>query len=242
MRWLMYLCNMNFEILYQDSYLIAINKPGGLLVHRTRIAEEESVFVLQLLREQTGRHLYPVHRLDRPTSGVLLFAFDSVTARLLSEMLVSKEVSKEYRALVRGWLTDPVDLDYPVKNDRGNLQEACTQFVPLERFIMHRPIGNYPSARYSIVACFPRSGRWHQIRQHLAHLRHYIINDRVHGDGKHNKVFKETLQIEPLFLHAYRLKMTHPHTNQELQFEAKFPEHWQAFRELSIIEQVTSAL
>ncbi|MEG1904322.1 MAG: pseudouridine synthase [Bacteroidales bacterium] len=233
---------MNFEILYQDQFMIAINKPGGLLVHRTRIAEEESVFVLQLLREQTGMHLYPVHRLDRPTSGVLLFAFDSVTARLLSEMLVSGSVIKEYRALVRGWLPESIDLDYPVKNDRGNLQEARTLFVPQERFIMHRPIGNYASARYSILACFPKSGRWHQIRQHLAHLRHYIINDRVHGDGKHNKVFKETLLIEPLFLHAYRLEMRHPHSGEPLCLEAKFPEHWQVFRELNIVEQIESVL
>lgn len=233
---------MNFEILYQDQYLIAINKPGGLLVHRTRIAEEESVFVLQLLREQTGLHLYPVHRLDRPTSGVLLFAFDAVTARLLSEALISGNVTKEYTALVRGWVAESIDLDYPVKNDRGNLQEARTLFVPQERFIMHRPIGNYPSARYSIVNCYPKSGRWHQIRQHLAHLRHYIVNDRVHGDGKHNKVFKETLGIEPLFLHAVCLEMQHPHTGVRLRLNAKLPEHWAAFRELDIIEAVDSIL
>lgn len=233
---------MNFEILYQDQYLIAINKPGGLLVHRTRIAEEESVFVLQLLREQTGLHLYPVHRLDRPTSGVLLFALDSVTARLLSEALVSGEVTKEYMALVRGWFPESIDLNHPVKNDRGNPQEARTLFVPQERFIMHRPIGNYPSARYSIVHCYPKSGRWHQIRQHLAHLRHYIVNDRVHGDGKHNKVFKEILGIEPLFLHAVRLEMKHPHTGVQLSLNAKLPEHWSAFRELDIVERVESVL
>ncbi|MEG1616397.1 MAG: pseudouridine synthase [Bacteroidales bacterium] len=227
-----------FEILYQDTHFIAINKPGGMLVHRTRIAEEESVFVLQLLREQTGKHLYPVHRLDRPTSGVLLFAFDPITARILSEMLVSGEVSKRYVALVRGWFPEETDLDFPVKNDRGNLQDARTLFIPLERFTMHRPIGNFPSARYSTVACFPKSGRWHQIRQHLAHLRHYIINDRVHGDGKHNRVFKGELGIEPLFLHAESLSMKHPHTGEPILLNAKFPKHWNAFRELGIIEKV----
>ncbi|MEG1585609.1 MAG: pseudouridine synthase [Bacteroidales bacterium] len=227
---------MTFEILYQDDYFIAINKPGGLLVHRTRIAEEESVFILQLLRDQVQRHLYPVHRLDRPTSGVLLFAFDAATARTLSEALVSGEVKKEYRALVRGWLSAPVDLNYPVKNDRGNLQEAHTEFVPREYFVMYRPIGNYPSARYSVVSCFPHSGRWHQIRQHLAHLRHYIVNDRVHGDGKHNRVFKEELGIEPLFLHARYLILPHPVSGERICLKAQFPEHWQAFRELAIVE------
>lgn len=233
---------MTFEIIYQDDYLIAINKPGGMLVHRTRIAEEESVFVLQLLRKQTGHHLYPVHRLDRPTSGVLLFAFDPDTARKLSELLVSGLVTKEYVALVRGWMPEAVELNHPVKNDRGNLQEACTCFVPGERFILHRPIGNYPSARYSLVSCFPKSGRWHQIRQHLAHLRHYIVNDRVHGDGKHNRVFKEVFGIEPLFLHARSLFMPHPQTGIKLRLEAKLPEHWNAFRELQLVEPVSESV
>ncbi|MGL4293135.1 MAG: pseudouridine synthase [Bacteroidales bacterium] len=229
---------MNFEILFQDEQLIAINKPGGMLVHRTRIAEEESVFVLQLLREQTGKHLYPVHRLDRPTSGVLLFAFNPEMARKLSEMLVSGEVTKEYQALVRGWFTETIDLQHPVKNDRGNLQEAQTRFVPIERFTLHRPIGNFPTSRYSIISCFPKTGRWHQIRQHLAHLRHYIINDRVHGDGKHNGVFKNTLHIEPLFLHACTMSFIHPHSGERMHLNAKFPEHWRAFRELDIVEAI----
>ena len=228
-----------FEILYQDNYLIAINKPAGMLVHRTRIAEEESVFVLQLLREQTGMHLYPVHRLDRPTSGVLLFAFDSQTARLLSESLISGNVAKRYVALVRGWFRGENDLCYPVKNDRGNLQEAHTLFRGEEYFILNKPIGTFPTSRYSTVACYPKSGRWHQIRQHLAHLRHYIINDRVHGDGKHNRAFKHELSIEPLFLHAESLTMPHPHTGEELRIKAQFPEHWEMFRELPLVEKVS---
>ena len=190
------------EILYRDKYFIAVNNPNGILVHRTKIAEEDSVFLLQIVRDLTGEHLYPVHRLDRPTSGVLLFAFDSQTARILSEMLVSGDVTKQYTALVRGWFPDEVDLDNPVKNDRGNLQQAHTIFRNISHFTLDHPVGNFAKARYSVIDCFPKSGRWHQIRQHLAHLRHYIINDRVHGDGKHNKIFKHVLNIEPLFLHA----------------------------------------
>lgn len=226
-----------FEIIYQDEYFIAINKPCGMLVHRTRIAEEESVFVLQLLRDQTGKHLYPVHRLDRPTSGVLLFAFDPDTARQLSVMLVGGEVEKKYMALVRGWFAADGRLDYPVKNDRGNLQEACTWFRIAEKYTLHRPIGSFPTSRYSLVECYPKSGRWHQIRQHLAHLRYYIINDRVHGDGKHNRVFKNELGIEPLFLHARSLSMKHPVNGETLILKAKFPEHWEMFRELDIVEK-----
>lgn len=226
-----------FEIIYQDDYFIAINKPGGILVHRTSMATEEKEFVLQLLRDQVGKHLFPVHRLDRPTSGVLLFAFDSNTARLLSEMLISKSAQKRYLALVRGWFMDEVNLDYPVKNEKGNLREAQTLFKPENRFVMHRAIGNFATSRYSIISCFPKSGRWHQIRQHLAHLRHYIINDRVHGDGKHNRVFKNELLIEPLFLHAESLTMKHPYSGVDLSIKATLPKHWQTFQELNIVEQ-----
>ena len=215
------------EILFQDKYFIAVNKPCGMLVHRTKISEEENEFVLQKLRDQTGLHLYPVHRLDRPTSGVLLFAFDSETAKILSQMLVSGEVTKKYIALVRGWFKNEEDLDFPVKNDRGNLQPAHTLFKNLKHFTLNHTVGNFSQARYSLIECYPKSGRWHQIRQHLAHLRHYIINDRVHGDGKHNKIFKYSLEIEPLFLHAVSLKIKHPVLNEDLNIEASFPEHWE---------------
>ena len=115
-----------FKIIYQDSYCIAIDKTGGMLVHRTRIAEEESDFVLQHLRDQVGRHLYPVHRLDRPTSGVLLFAFDPETARTLSNMLTDSGILNTYTALVRGWYGVPELLHHPVKNYRGNLCHTQT--------------------------------------------------------------------------------------------------------------------
>ena len=122
------------EILYRDKYFIAVNKPNGILVHRTKIAEEDSVFLLQIVRDLTGEHLYPVHRLDRPTSGVLLFAFDSHTARLLSEMLVSGDVTKQFTVLVRGWFPDEGDLDNPVNNDMGNVHRADTIFRKIRDF------------------------------------------------------------------------------------------------------------
>ena len=230
---------MNLEVLYQDDYFIAINKPCGLLVHRTRIAEENELFALQILREQTGRYLYPIHRIDRPTSGVLLFAFSSEIARHLGEMFTQNKIHKEYQALVRGWFPDRIELDFPVKNDRGNLQSAQTDFQLSERFVMHYPLGEYSSCRYSRITCYPHSGRWHQIRQHLAHLRHYIINDRVHGDGKHNRIFKNELLIEPFFLHARSLELSHPvDSTRLLHIEAPFPEHWDRFRELKIVESL----
>ncbi len=216
-----------FEILYSDQHIIVINKPNGILVHRTALSANETEFVVQKLREQTGRYIYPVHRLDRPTSGVIIFAFDSETAGKLNISLVSSDVHKKYLALVRGWFPENVILDYPVKNERGTIKEAITEFRNIRHLILDMPVGNFPSARYSLIECSPKTGRWHQIRQHLAHLRYYIINDRVHGDGKHNNIFKHKLNIEPLFLHAAEIEFIHPQTQEKIKICAPLPPHWQ---------------
>lgn len=217
------------DILYQDEYLIAINKPCGLLVHRTSIAEENEVFALQLLRDQVGRKLFPVHRIDRPTSGVLVFAFSPEVARSLNDQLTNGESHKKYVALVRGWFPEEMVCDRPVKNDRGNLQEATTRFVPVKQLELPLATDRYPTARFSVVEAYPLTGRWHQIRQHLAQLRHYIINDRVHGDGKQNRIFTEQLDIREMFLHARSLRLQHPVLFSELTIEAPFPSHWNNF-------------
>ncbi|MGL4779308.1 MAG: pseudouridine synthase [Bacteroidales bacterium] len=221
------------EILYQDTYLIAVNKPVGLLVHRTKIAEEEEEFLLQKLRDQTGRFLYPVHRLDRPTSGIVVFSFNPETAAKLAKLFVSHDITKEYIALVRGWFPDEVSLDYPVKNEKGNSREALTRFELIDRFELPLPTDRYATTRFSTVKCLPQTGRWHQLRQHLAHLRHYIINDRVHGDGKCNKIFTEKVGIREMFLHARLLAFVHPDTNQSLEILAEIPSHWNFLNELS---------
>ncbi len=220
------------EIIYQDQYFVAINKPGGMLVHKSELAPEETVFVLQTLRDQLDKHIYPVHRLDRPTSGVLLFAFSSEIARTLSEQLIDKSIKKKYVALVRGWMQESLTLDHPVKNDRGNLKDAVTRFSPIRHYILDIKMGAYDKQRYSLVACEPESGRWHQIRQHLAHLRHYIINDRVHGNNKHNKLFKEELMIEPMFLHAESLEICHPVDKRLMSLKAELPKHYKMIEKL----------
>ena len=217
------------DILYRDEWLIAVNKPCGLLVHRTAIAERDGLFALQLLRDQVGRKPFPVHRIDRPTSGILLFAFSPEVARLLNDQLANGESHKKYVALVRGWLPEPVTNNRPVKNDRGNLQDACTSFVPVKYLELPLATSRYPTARFSIVEASPLSGRWHQIRQHLAQLRHYIINDRVHGDGKQNRLFSEQFGIREMFLHARSISMQHPVLQTELYTEAPFPTHWANF-------------
>lgn len=218
------------EILYQDEHLIAINKPCGLLVHRTNIATEEENFALDMLRAQLGCEVFLLHRLDRPTSGVLLFSFEKETAALMGNMFASQEVKKKYFALVRGWMAEPIELNHPIRNeDKSKTYEAQTNFKPLKQFELPYPVRPYPTARYTLVECLPQHGRWHQIRQHLAHLRNYIVNDRVHGDGHHNRLFTETLGIPFLFLHAKEVCFEHPITKKELRIEAPFPKHWVDF-------------
>lgn len=221
------------EILYQDAYLIAVNKPVGLLVHRTKIAEEEDEFLLQKLRDQTGKFLYPVHRLDRPTSGIVVFGLNQETASKLAKLFASHEITKEYIALVRGWFPDEVNLDYPVKNEKGNSREAMTLFEAIDQFELPIPTDRYLTTRFSTVKCLPQTGRWHQLRQHLAHLRHYIVNDRVHGDGKCNKIFTEKIGVREMFLHARALTFVHPETNESLEILAEIPSHWNFLNELS---------
>ncbi len=222
---------MLLDILYSDDYFIAINKPPGLLVHRTAIAEESELFALQLLRDQTGKHLYPIHRLDRPTSGVLLFAFSAEIARNLQAQLTNGTPHKKYTALVRGWFNDEITCTREVRNDRGNLQPAQTQFVPVSQFELNIATDRYATARFSIIEAYPITGRWHQIRQHLAQLRHYIINDRVHGDGKQNRLFTEQIGLRDMFLHATSLTLLHPVTNVEICISAPFPEHWHKYKQ-----------
>lgn len=217
------------SILYSDEYFTAINKPNGMLVHRTAIAEGDGPFALQLLRDQINRTVYPAHRIDRPTSGVLIFAHSREMTSKLQEELQKESSQKTYTALVRGWVLEDVISTREVKNDRGNLQTAETTFNPIRQFELPMATDRYSTARYTIIEATPKTGRWHQIRQHLAQLRHYIINDRVHGDGKQNRLFTEQIGVREMFLHATTLQINHPITGNKLVINAPFPEHWSQF-------------
>ncbi|MDD2799247.1 MAG: pseudouridine synthase [Bacteroidales bacterium] len=220
---------ISLPLLYSDEYLTAIDKPCGLLVHRTTIAEENAPAALQILHNQLNRMVYPVHRIDRPTSGVVLFAHSPEIARKLQENLKEFSTQKKYTALVRGWITEEYISKREVKNDRGNLQSAETRFIPIKNFELPLKTDRYESARFSIIEAYPATGRWHQIRQHLAQMRHYIINDRVHGDGKQNRIFTEQIGIEEMFLHATSIQINHPITDQSTAIKAPFPSHWNKF-------------
>jgi len=211
------------EILYQDEYLVAINKPNGLLVHPTKMAKDAKEFALQLLRDQLNRFVYPCHRLDRKTSGVLLFALDEHTNSLMQTKFLQGDLQKKYLAIVRGFTTSQLTIDYPLKNDAGKTQEAITIFKTLTQREIPISSGKHPSSRYSLIEVTPLSGRMHQIRKHLAHVFHPIIGDRPHGCNKQNKLFKEKWNMNTMMLHAATLEFSHPITNENLKMCAAPP-------------------
>ncbi|WP_242928153.1 pseudouridine synthase [Pontibacter vulgaris] len=218
---------MELDIIYEDAYYVAVNKPNGLLVHRTRIAEEKKEFALQLLRDQLGYHLFAVHRLDRGTSGVLLFAKSPEATAPMVKALEERQVDKVYYAIVRGYTPEKETIDNPIRPDKDHKhkapQDAVTHFARLATIELPIPVGRYATARYSLVQVRPETGRMHQIRKHFAHIRHYIVGDKRHGDWRHNQMFLEQLQSPSLLLHAAELTFTHPFTKKEVTIKAQPP-------------------
>ncbi len=219
------------EILYRDDDLIAINKPSGLLVHRSLIDKHETRFAIQLLRDQIGQRVYPMHRLDKPTSGVLLFALNQATARLLTQQFTDGLVQKEYLAVVRGYTDDAGHIDHPLKEQLDRIadaqadpnkeaQAAVTDYQRLATVELPFAVGRYATARYSLVRAWPRTGRKHQIRRHMKHIFHPIIGDTTHGDGRHNDFFRQQFDNQRLLLAARRMELTHPLTGLRLVITA----------------------
>lgn len=208
------------EIIYQDENLIAINKPHGLLVHQSSIARDATEFALQLLRDQVGKHVSPVHRLDRKTSGILLFAFDKVSEIAMHQQFMNAETDKKYLAILRGFTPDAMDIDYPLAKENGTIQDAFTSFRTLQRAEVAVAFGKHPTSRYSLVEATPKTGRMHQLRRHFSHILHPIIGDRTHGCNKQNKFFKAQWDMTTMLLHASELAFTHPITKEKIHLKA----------------------
>jgi len=212
--------NEPLELIYQDEHIIAINKPHGLLVHRTKIATERDVFALQLLRDQIGQRVYPVHRIDRKTSGVLLFALNDEVNASLSTIFREQQIEKTYWAIVRGFTDSEGTIDYALRKENGQLQESVTHYKTLSQTEIAVPLGKFDTSRYSLVEVKPETGRMHQIRKHLAHIHHPIIADRPHGCNKQNKLFKEKWKMDSMLLHAKEVQFKHPVTSENLPIRA----------------------
>ena len=208
------------EIIYQDEDYVAINKPHNLLVHRTQISEEKEFFAVQILKEQVGKWLTPCHRLDRKTSGVLLFAFNKEAGVAAMKSFSQQEIKKEYIVLVRGFLQEKGFIDKDLAKENGTLQKAFTNYERLECFELPFEVSRYSHSRYSLAKVMPETGRMHQIRRHMAHLRHYVIGDKVHGECKHNKVFEERYNLQTMLLHANKLEFPHFRENKIVTLKA----------------------
>lgn len=210
---------------------MVINKPSGLLVHRSSIDRHETRFALQLLRDQIGQRVFPVHRLDKPTSGLLVFARSSDMARRLSEQFARREVNKYYLAVVRGYCPPAGAIDHPLveKQDRiadakattnKPAQDALTEYRCLAQVEWPERVDRYPHARYSLVELQPQTGRKHQLRRHMKHIGHPIIGDATHGKGVHNRFFAVRFDCKRLLLACHRLEFRHPMTGQTLRLAA----------------------
>ncbi len=223
------------EILYKDKYLVAINKPSGLLVHKSMIDRHEIYFAMKMLRDQIGQWVYPVHRLDKPTSGVLLFALDSETAFMMNEQFKTHTIQKKYIAIVRGYIDETGFIDYPlsVKNDKiadkkssedKEAQEAQTEYKRLATVELPYAVGRYDKTRYSLVELLPKTGRKHQLRRHMKHLSHHILGDTKYGRGEHNKMVRKNYNCHRMMLHAISLEFTHPYSQEYIILEASLDE------------------
>lgn len=216
---------------------MAVNKPSGWLVHRSWLDRDEKVVVMQTVRDQIGQHVFTAHRLDRPTSGVLLMGLSSEVGRLLSQQFEHHQIQKRYHAIVRGWLTDSAVLDYPLVEELDKIadkfarqdkeaQPAVTHYRGLATTTQPVAVGRYDSVRYSLVEMLPQTGRKHQLRRHMAHLRHPIIGDSKHGDLRQNRAAAEHFGCNRLMLHASELALTHPVTGEPLVIRAGLDDVW----------------
>ena len=207
-------------ILYQDDCMVLVHKPAGMLVHRGMWAPKEELFLLQLVRDQIGKMVYPVHRLDRPTSGLVLFALSSTMAHALQTQWQQGAVQKTYHAIIRGWMPTVEGLHCEALDDpdSGILQEAQTRWKILQTCTLPIAVSKFPEMRLSLVELEPITGRYHQLRRHFSRLQHPIIGDTTHGDRHHNHCFWEQLGLWQLMLCATRIRFAHPETGVAMDF------------------------
>ena len=214
-------------VLFQDEHLVAVSKPPGLLVHRVAESEEKTV-LLQTVRDQLGRWLYPVHRLDRPASGVIVFGLSPEAAAALAKELPREGTRKEYLVLARGECPDAFESRRPLRSQRGQPQEAWTEFETLAR-----------GQGCSLLRARLHTGRYHQIRRHLAHLAHQVLGDTTYGKGRLNALYRERHGLSRLFLHAARLLIAHPAGAGPLDLRAPLADDLRAvLRSLGGFEEV----
>lgn len=222
------------DTIYEDESLIAINKPHGLLVHRTKIAKDATEFALQQVRNYHGSHVYPAHRLDRKTSGVLLFTKSQTANQEVQALFRNRQVSKTYLAIVRGHTDAKGIIDYALSENGSDAKEAVSSYKTLKHFEIPLALGKFATSRYSLIELTPETGRFHQLRKHMAHVFHPILGDRPHGCNKQNRAWKNLYKMDKMMLHASFLGLEYPEGNQ-IKISAKTSTEFQ--RVMSILER-----
>lgn len=224
------------RIVFQDEHYVAVYKPAGLMVHRGPRSSANEPFLLQALRDQLGIFLYPIHRLDRPTAGLVIFGLHRAAASELGRLFQSRQVTKHYQALVRGFVDGSFTVDLPLddqvdhwlstETEGGTIQpatenkprslEAITEFRTLERLEIDWPTSEFATSRFTLLEIQPLTGRWHQIRRHLNHVAHPVIGDHRHGDHRWNQRFYERTGVYRMLLTSMRLDFRHPFTQEPM--------------------------
>ncbi len=220
------------DILFEDEHLVAVNKPAGLLVHPSWIAPVRTPNLVSLLKQRyPGETVHTIHRLDRATSGVILFAREKHVAQHLQQQFIDRTIKKTYLCVVRGWTDEGGVIDYalkPIHDKREDLranpdkeaQDAVSAYRRIATVSLPIPVGRYPEARYSLVEVKPTTGRKHQIRRHMKHILHPIVGDTKHGEGRHNRVFRENFDLHRLLLMATGIEFMHPVTERRMFIQA----------------------
>ncbi|MEO9569899.1 MAG: pseudouridine synthase [Polaribacter sp.] len=228
---------MNLQIVFEDDYLICVHKPNNMLVHHARHSRNvvEEVSLLQLIEEEKGLKVYPIHRLDRKTSGIILLAKETQHVSKFQDLFINNKIQKTYYGVVRGFSPETKIIDSPVKGRDANVhKEALTHLKTLEQITLDIPVKPYDSSRYSLVELSPKTGRMHQLRVHTNKISHPLIGDTKYGDKNHDIMFNENFGWKNMFLHAGKLEFKHPFTNEELVLKATYPKDWIAlFKEFN---------
>lgn len=215
----------SLHLLHLDDRLCAIAKPSGIMVHRTSISNDR-VFLVDLLRERLDRRIWTLHRLDRATSGVLLFALDVDMAAEMGRLFEAGTIFKRYLAVVRGWLEENGEIDKPLSGARNKTRDALTHYRRIATTELPVAVPPHQSARYSLALVEPKTGRTHQIRRHFNHISHPIVGDVNHGDRRHNRLFREHFGCHRLLLHAMSLEFQHPGLGIPVNLHAPPPEEF----------------
>lgn len=221
----------DLDILYEDDDLIAVNKPSGLLVHPSWLTPRGTENLASMLKVYLQSSPYTIHRLDRPTSGVILVGKNKEIAQLMNVKFAEREVKKTYLCMCRGFVPESGIIDHPLKEKLDKIadkyadqdkpaQEAVSAFKTLAQVELPIAVGRYPQSRYSLVEVKPETGRKHQIRRHMGHISHPIAGDSKHGDGRHNKALRENFQLHRLMLMATEIELVHPRTKEPLAITA----------------------